>query len=218
VVDHPLDVAAAGGPGEAVLERLRTPLLYATNYEGGACGRYVFSFNTVPNQELARLLPHMQRIAGETFYMFGADYVWPQRMFETARGIVRDWYVAQLSMLPGMIRNRAPMDLALSGRVVNVLLRDVIAAGTFGAIGLLTQAYQPHLAIYLPEDEDALRQHVRELEQLLESRGSVRSRDLSDPPRSTSNDGWRLRLLAHGEFLGRGTFGGSVLTSWEALA
>ena len=37
--------------------RLKTPLLYATNYEGGACGRYIFSFNTVPNQELARLLP-----------------------------------------------------------------------------------------------------------------------------------------------------------------
>jgi urea transport system substrate-binding protein len=69
-------------------ERLRTPLLYATNYEGGACGRYVFSFNTVPNQELARLLPHMRQIAGDSFYMFGADYIWPQRMFETARGII----------------------------------------------------------------------------------------------------------------------------------
>jgi hypothetical protein len=169
---------------------------------------------------LGRQLVGRQKIRGQWVYFTSVEALERavQLSLETARGIVRDWYVAQLSMLPGMIRNLAQMDIALSGRVVNVLLRDVIAAGTFGAIGLLTQAYQPHLAIYLPEDEDALRQHVREMEQLLESRGSVRSRDLSDPPRSTSNDGWRLRLLAHGEFLGRGTFGGSVLTSWEALA
>ena len=42
-------------------KRNKTPLLYATNYEGGACGRYVFCFNTVPNQELAKLLPHMNK-------------------------------------------------------------------------------------------------------------------------------------------------------------
>jgi branched-chain amino acid transport system substrate-binding protein/urea transport system substrate-binding protein len=70
--------------------RLRTPLLYATNYEGGACGRYIFSFNTVPNQELAKLLPHMQETAGSSYYMFGADYVWPQKMFETAETLVAE--------------------------------------------------------------------------------------------------------------------------------
>ena len=44
-----------------VVESLKTPLLYATNYEGGKCSRYVFSFSTVPNQELAQLLPYMNR-------------------------------------------------------------------------------------------------------------------------------------------------------------
>jgi hypothetical protein len=34
-----------------VAESLKTPLLYATNYEGGKCSRYFFSFSTVPNQE-----------------------------------------------------------------------------------------------------------------------------------------------------------------------
>jgi urea transport system substrate-binding protein len=71
--------------------RLKTPLLYATNYEGGACGRYIFSFNTVPNQELAKLLPHMNETAGKSYYMFGADYVWPQKMFETAEGIIKEF-------------------------------------------------------------------------------------------------------------------------------
>ena len=69
-------------------KRMKTPLLYATNYESGACGRYIFSFNTVPNQELAKLLPHMNANTGDSYYMFGADYVWPQKMFETAERIV----------------------------------------------------------------------------------------------------------------------------------
>jgi hypothetical protein len=71
------------------VKRLKTPLLYATNYEGGACDRYIFCFNTVPNQELAKLLPHMNATAGTSYYMFGADYVWPQKMFETAQGIIK---------------------------------------------------------------------------------------------------------------------------------
>lgn len=70
------------------VKRLKTPLLYATNYEGGACDRYIFSFNTVPNQELAKLLPAMKERFGNSFYMFGADYVWPQKMFEQAEAIV----------------------------------------------------------------------------------------------------------------------------------
>ena len=69
-------------------ERMKTPLLYATNYEGGACSRYIFCFNTVPNQELAKLLPYMNEHAGQSYYMFGADYIWPQRMFQSADGIV----------------------------------------------------------------------------------------------------------------------------------
>ncbi len=68
--------------------RLKTPLLYATNYEGGACGRYLFSFNTVPNQELANLVPHLHETAGQDYYLFGADYVWPQKMFEAAEGLI----------------------------------------------------------------------------------------------------------------------------------
>jgi branched-chain amino acid transport system substrate-binding protein/urea transport system substrate-binding protein len=70
------------------LGRAKVPLLYATNYEGGACGRYIFSFNTVPNQELAKLVPYLAKEKGRSFYMFGADYVWPQKMFQAAEGLV----------------------------------------------------------------------------------------------------------------------------------
>ena len=62
----------------------RTPLLYATNYEGGQSGRYFFALSTVPNQDLGQLLPYMRQTFGETFYLLGADRVWPHKMFEAA--------------------------------------------------------------------------------------------------------------------------------------
>lgn len=72
----------------AEAERLRTPLLYATNYEGGKCGRYIFSLSTVPNQELAQLLPYMMRNFGNTFFLLGADRVWPHKMFDAAEPMI----------------------------------------------------------------------------------------------------------------------------------
>ena len=78
------------------IERAKAPLLYATNYEGGACSRYIFAFSTVPNQELAQLLPYMNSTFGSTYYLLGANHAWPQKMFQAA----------------------APMISALGGRVV----------------------------------------------------------------------------------------------------
>ncbi len=68
-----------------VTEKARVPLLYATNYEGGVCNDYVFSFNSVPNQELAQLIPEVAGRKGASFYMLGTDYLWPQRMFAQAK-------------------------------------------------------------------------------------------------------------------------------------
>ena len=72
-----------------VVEGLKTPLLYATNYEGGKCGRYIFSFSTVPNQELAPLLPYMTQTFGKTYFLLGADRLWPHKMFEVAAPIIQ---------------------------------------------------------------------------------------------------------------------------------
>jgi len=76
------------------MERLKTPLLYATNYEGadergGGCGRYVFFFNTVPNQDTAPLIPYLKEAGlGTSYYMFGANYVWPRSMFRAASTMI----------------------------------------------------------------------------------------------------------------------------------
>ena len=93
------------------LSRAKVPLLYATNYEGGGCNRYLFSFNTVPNQELEKLLPAMKERAGSSFYMFGADYVWPQKMFEAAGAIIKGFggTVAGSEFTPWGVKEFAPV-------------------------------------------------------------------------------------------------------------
>lgn len=93
------------------MTRSKTPLLYATNYEGGGCDRYLFAFNTVPNQELERLLPVMNKRFGSSFYMFGADYVWPQKMFGTARTLIEGFggTVAGSEFTPWGVKEFAPV-------------------------------------------------------------------------------------------------------------
>ena len=71
-----------------VAESLKTPLLYATNFEGGKCSRYFFSFSTVPNQELGQLLPYVNQTFGNSYFLLGADRVWPHQMFDMARPLI----------------------------------------------------------------------------------------------------------------------------------
>ncbi len=82
--------SAARDAMAGTMKRLKTPLLYATNYEGGICDRYLFSFNTVPNQDTAPLIPYLKEVgAGDSYYMFGADYVWPRNMFKAANNMIK---------------------------------------------------------------------------------------------------------------------------------
>jgi branched-chain amino acid transport system substrate-binding protein/urea transport system substrate-binding protein len=80
--------SAARDAMAGTMERYKTPLLYATNYEGGGCNRYLFFFNTVPNQDAAPLIRYMDGRFGTSYYMFGADYVWPRKMFEASRTVI----------------------------------------------------------------------------------------------------------------------------------
>jgi urea transport system substrate-binding protein len=70
------------------MEQSKTPLLYATNYEGGKCSRYIFCLSSVPNQELGQLLSYMNETFGNTYYLFGADRDWPHAMFQAAEPMI----------------------------------------------------------------------------------------------------------------------------------
>ena len=108
----------------------KTPLLYATNYEGGGCDRYLFCFNTVPNQELEKLLPELKKRAGDSFYMFGADYVWPQKMFEQAEALVKKMggKVAGKEFVPFGTKEFTPIIRRIKDSGAKVLLKALPGA------------------------------------------------------------------------------------------
>ena len=62
------------------MSKLRTPLLYATDYEGGVCNRYVFCYSAIPDHYIKPFIPYLIDNYGDSFYLFGADYVWPHKM------------------------------------------------------------------------------------------------------------------------------------------
>jgi branched-chain amino acid transport system substrate-binding protein/urea transport system substrate-binding protein len=111
-------------------KRGKTPLLYATNYEGGGCDRYLFSFNTVPNQELERLLPELKARAGDAFYMVGSNYVWPQKMFEQAEALIKSMggKVVGKEFVPFGAKEFTPVVRRIKDSGAKVLLKAVPGA------------------------------------------------------------------------------------------
>ncbi len=124
---------------EPVIERTKTPLLYATNYEGGACSRYIFAFSSVPNQELAQLLPYMNQTFGNTYYMLGANHAWPQKMFEYAQPIVQalGGRVVGIEFTTGKEKDFAPMIARIAATEPKVLLFALKGDG----MNFIPQAY-----------------------------------------------------------------------------
>lgn len=102
----------------------KTPLLYATNYEGGKCNRYFFSFNTVPNQELSALLPYMTQTFGSDYFLLGADRAWPHRMFEAAEPLLARLgaKIVAMQYLSGTEKDFTPMIDKVAGSKAKVLL------------------------------------------------------------------------------------------------
>jgi branched-chain amino acid transport system substrate-binding protein/urea transport system substrate-binding protein len=48
----------------------------------------MFALSTVPNQELASLLPYMTQTFGSDYFLLGADRDWPHRMFDAAAPLI----------------------------------------------------------------------------------------------------------------------------------
>ena len=107
-----------------IAEAAKTPLLYATNYEGGKCSRYVFSFSTVPNQELAPLLPYMTRTFGKGYFLLGADRAWPHAMFDVARPMIQKGggRVVGTEYTEGKESDFSPLIARIAASKANVLL------------------------------------------------------------------------------------------------
>ena len=67
---------------QPTIERFKTPLFYATDYEGGVCSRYIICYSGLPEQWVSPFIPFLTQRYGNTFYTFGSDYIWPRKMNE----------------------------------------------------------------------------------------------------------------------------------------
>jgi ABC-type branched-subunit amino acid transport system substrate-binding protein len=72
------------------LTKLKTPLLYATDYEGGVCNRYVFCYSAIPDHYIKPFIPYLINNYGDSFYLFGADYVWPHKMNAAIKAAIQE--------------------------------------------------------------------------------------------------------------------------------
>ncbi|WP_300462623.1 substrate-binding protein [Desulfobacula sp.] len=66
----------------------RIPLLYGTDYEGGAYNRYLFCYSAIPEHYARPVVPHMIQHYGDAFYLLGSDYVWPRKTNEYVKDIL----------------------------------------------------------------------------------------------------------------------------------
>lgn len=65
---------------QPTIDRYKVPLLYATDYEGGVCSRYIIGYSALPDHWVAPLIPFVLQNYGKKLFLLGSDYVWPQKM------------------------------------------------------------------------------------------------------------------------------------------
>jgi ABC-type branched-subunit amino acid transport system substrate-binding protein len=69
------------------IERYKMPLLYATDYEGGVCSRYITCYSALPEQWVDPFIPFVREKYGDAFFLVGSNYVWPQKMNQAIRRV-----------------------------------------------------------------------------------------------------------------------------------
>ncbi len=65
---------------QTVYERFRTPLIYATDYEGGVCSPFLTCYSALPEHQVAPLVDYALANDLGSFFLLGSDYIWPQKM------------------------------------------------------------------------------------------------------------------------------------------
>ena len=60
-----------------IATRGKTIYIWPASYEGGECTDLVFSTGAAPNQQLDPFVPYLLKNAGKSFFLAGADYIYP---------------------------------------------------------------------------------------------------------------------------------------------
>jgi branched-chain amino acid transport system substrate-binding protein/urea transport system substrate-binding protein len=65
-----------------VASTYKIPQLYGIDYEGGHYSRYLVCYSTIPEHYVNPVIPYLLEHSGNSFYIFGYDYIWPHKMSE----------------------------------------------------------------------------------------------------------------------------------------
>ena len=115
---------------QPTIERYKTPLLYATDYEGGVCSRYITCYSALPAHWVNPFIPYLKENYGDTFYLFGSDYVWPQKMNEAIRKVATDagGTVVGEEYTPFAVKDFTSTVRKIDASGAKVLVLDVVGA------------------------------------------------------------------------------------------
>jgi len=133
---------------------------------------------------------------------------------EALRTTLTEWLLNPARYLAGQA-SRLTGDPGLGTTVMTILTHELCALGALEGLALLTRAYQPYLAFYLPDDRPEIQRQVEAMRAGLATHGEVRWKELPSPLRVVPRKAWRMTVIAHGEWLGLGWQPDrGVLVSW----
>ncbi|WP_156830983.1 substrate-binding protein [Kaistia granuli] len=146
---------------KSTIERGKTPLLYATDYEGGVCSPWMACYSAVPAHFVEPLIPFLAGKGAKRFYLFGADYTWPQKMNAAIRAKIESTggAVAGEEYTPFGMKDFAPtlrkieesgtdfVILTLPGADGVTFVKQFAASGLKGKVGLSFLGFNEN---YLP--------------------------------------------------------------------
>jgi hypothetical protein len=137
---------------------------------------------------------------------------------ETAvQDILHEYFIIGMPMLAGMVAKRLPKD-AITWAAIKPLTRCLLRRRRFEAIGLLTRdAFQPYLAVHLPDDRPAISHMVDVIALRLAASGFADRSNVPNPERGLRVQGWKQSVLGYCEFLGLGASRDGSLIAWSHL-
>jgi ABC-type branched-subunit amino acid transport system substrate-binding protein len=71
-----------------VAEPCKIPYLNFSFYEGSIYNRYFFHFAALPNQQIDKMIPCMQKMFGPNMFFAGNNYEWPRGSIDAAKRVL----------------------------------------------------------------------------------------------------------------------------------
>ncbi len=102
------------------IERTDSLLFYPTFYEGFEYSDHVFYFGSCPNQYIVQLVDHMIQKFGGSFFLVGANYVFPRE----SNRIIKEL----LSQAGGRVLGERYLPLDSTAKQAEAVVRDIVKA------------------------------------------------------------------------------------------